>query len=245
MRPLVTVFAAALVAASVGLACGEDDETVPPDAALSPSPQATESEPQTGFSPSPLVPTATPGPDVLYRWVNVTVLIPDGSGIGAAPGVVGNPLHFVIAKVDPEDSRITSTVVLDSENGAIVEEEVLDEHREEIDRVLATLSVGPFERSSAPWPYTGELTPDLVRENEGGGISWIRPSPSTGLYAGWGLADPGGFFVDLRNERSTAFASLDAAGTLAFDTSAVVAEDLPVFERWLATVKQCDAETKC
>lgn len=243
MRLWLVVLTASLLAA--GLGCGEKEESLPSDTTRSPTPQATESEPQTGVSPSPLLPTPTPGTAVLYRWVNVSVLVPDDPRISAGPGFGGEPFHFVIGMVDLEDSRKTSTVVLDSENGAIVEEEVLDEHREEIDQVLATLSVGPFDRSSAPWPYKDELTPDLVRENEGGRISWIRPSPSTGLYVGWGIADPGGSFVDLRNERSAAFVRFGTAGNLELDTSQVVAEDLPVFERWLATVKQCAAESKC
>ncbi len=234
------LFAAAGVATGAYVAIPDSGE----EELLQDLPTATAA---TAASPSSLAPTSapaiTPGPGVtLYRWVNLTVLIPHGSGISAGPNFagarLGQTVGFSIVEVDPNDSRIASTVVLDSETGAITEEQVLDQHREEIDRVLATLSVGPFERSSAPWPYIGEPTPDLVRETEGG-ISWIRPSPSTGLYVGWGLADPGGFFIDLRNERSTAFASFnDAAGTLAFDTSAVAEGDLPVFERWLATVKQ-------
>jgi hypothetical protein len=179
--------------------------------------------------------------------VNVTVLVPDKSGIYAGPGVVdypGKPLHFVISIVDPEDSRIASTVVLDSENGAVVEEQVLDEHRKEMDRVLATLSVGPFERATAPWPYNGEPSPDLVRENAGG-ISYVRPSPASGLYVGAGIGDPCCPFIDLRNERSVAFIQFRPVGGTSghsayetvYDTSGVHEEDKPVFDRWLASIK--------
>ncbi len=200
-------------------------------------------------SVTPALPPLTPGPGVtLWRWGNLTVLIPDGSGISASPGAVDYPgklLHFLIGKVDPKDSRISSTVVLDSETGAIVEEQVLDQHREEMDRVLATLTVSAFDRTTAPWPYNGEPTPDLAQEVVGG-IGYLSPPPATGLYVGWGLGDPGGLFIHIRNERSVAFVQKNpVTGELTLDTALVLEEDRSIFERWLATIKPCDAETAC
>jgi len=219
-------------------------ETATPsgEASVTPTPMS----PSPTVSPS-LAPGRTPGPgETLYRWVNLEVIIPDGSGISAGPGAVDYPgkrLHFLIGKVDPEDSRISSTVVLDSETGAIVEEQVLDQHREEIDRVLATLSVSRFDRTTAPWPYNDEPTPDLVRQTDGG-LSYIKPSPASGLYMGFGLADPGGYFIDIRNERSTAFIQFRPEGPV-FDTSSVHEEDKPAFDRWLAAIKRCGTEIEC
>ena len=185
---------------------------------------------------------------MLYRWANLEVLIPDGSGIAAGPSaaaISGVNRNFVLVKGEPQDSRITSTVVIDGDNGTITEEQILDQHRAEIDRVLATLSLASFDRTAAPWPYNGEPTADLVREN-GGGFSYLRPSPASGLYVGGGIGDPGGVFIDIRNERSVAFVQRrPVTGELILDSSMVVEEDKPVFERWLATVDLCDTESAC
>lgn len=247
--PFLLTVAAAAVAATLSLACGQEEDVAQPAITGTAVPTTTPAA-----SPSSLAPTSapaiTPGPGVtLYRWVNVTVLIPNGSAIRAGPNFAGarqgQTVGFSIIEVDPDDSRIVSEVLLDAETGAVVEEMILDQHRPDLSRVLATVYTTAFDRAVAPWPYNGEPTPDLVRGNEGG-ISWIRPSPSTGLYVGWGLADPGGFFVDLRNERSAAFAGADpVTGKFNRDTSAVHPDDLPVFERWLATVKQCGTEIEC
>jgi hypothetical protein len=209
---------------------------VKPTAAINPA------SPGPTLSPSP-TPGRTPGTgETVYRWMNLEMLIPDGSGILAGPGA--NPRTFTIVKRDPEDSSIFSQYVLDAENGAVVEEHILEQHRTEMDRVRATLNVSPFDPASAPWPYNGEPTDDLMRENEGG-ISFIRPKPVTGLYVGGGLRDPGGFFITLENGRSIAFVGTDAKGVYSKDTSAVLPEDTSVFDRWLAIVKQCSIEIEC
>ncbi len=211
--------------------------------------QVETATPAVTFVPTPTLPAITPGPGVtLYRWVNVTVLIPDGTGIQAYPNFAGardgDIVDFSIFKVDPEDSRIISEVLVDAENGVILEESVLDQHRSDIDLVLATVSVSPFDPALAPWPYNGEPTPDLVRENKGG-ISYVLPSPASGLYIGGGIGDPGGAYITLRNQRSIAFIHLERPGGLVFETSAVDEEDKLVFERWLAAIKQCGAEIEC
>jgi hypothetical protein len=163
-----------------------------------------------------------------------------GPGGDLYPGV---PPRFVITKVDPDDSRILSAVVLDSENGAIVEQQVLDQHRADLDRVLANLKVTAFDRGTAPWPYNGEPARDLKRETAGG-LSYLVPSPASGLYMGFGVADPGGSFIDIRNERSVAFIQFRPEGPR-YDTSINHEDDRAVFDRWFASIRQCGAEVAC
>lgn len=214
--------------------------TATASATSEPSATASVSSPSPSLAPSS-TPVRTPGAgETLYRWANLELLIPDGSGIVAGPGAAAVALagrDFVLGKVEPQDSRVTSTLVLDGDSGAIIEEHVRDQHRAELDRVLATLKVGPFDRTSAPWPYIGEPPTNSSREN-GGGFSYIRPSPATGLYVGGGIGDPGGAFIDIRNERSVAFVQRKpVTGELILYSDMVIAEDKPIFERWLATVE--------
>jgi hypothetical protein len=252
--PLRGLFAALILTAlAVMLASCERTEedtsqaaTEGPDASVAPTADATPTAIEI-LEPTTTPTSRTPGAgETLYRWVNLEILIPDDSGINAGPG--GNlypdsPPRFVIGKVDPEDSRIVSSVVLDSETGNIVEEEVLDQHREDIDRVLTTLRVVPFDLTMAPWPYNGEPTLELARRTEGG-LTYIQPSPASGLYMGFGVADPGGSFIDIRNERSMAFIQFRHDGPV-YDTSQVHEEDKAVFDRWFASIKQCGEDPAC
>ena len=232
---------AGAVGAVIGTSSGGEEEVVQQVETATPTKGAAK-DPRTTPTGTPR-PSAGPG-ETLYRWANLELLIPDGSGMAAGPGAGAISLvnhDFVLVKGEREDSRITSTVVIDGDTGAIVEEQVLEQHRQELDRVLATLRVGSFDRTNAPWPYNGEPSLDLVRERAGG-VRYMRPSPSTGLYVGGGIGDPGGEFTSIRNERSVAFVQrTPTTGEIVLDSTLVVEEDKPVFERWLATVRSEEA----
>jgi hypothetical protein len=254
LRTLRTTTAAntLLLVALALVACQETEEEPSPtvDASTAATDTAVSAPPTPVTSETPAAETTAPrtaGPgETLYRWANLEVLIPDGLGIIGSPGAVehpGKPLHFLIVKVDPDDSRIASTVVLDSETGAIVEEQVLEQHRSDINRVLTTVRVAPFDRTAAPWPYNGEPTADLARETAGG-IVYIEPSPDSGLYMGFGIGDPCCQFIDISNERSKAFLQFRPEGPL-FDTSMVHEEDMLVFDRWFGAIRQCGADVQC
>jgi hypothetical protein len=207
-------------------------------------------------------PSLTPGPGVtLWRWMNVSVLIPDGSDITFGP----QPIYLdaegtqsrqgvSFGKADPERPDVYSQIVLDAENGTIFSERILDTHRSEMEQVRGTIAVGALDRGTAPWPYNGDPPQDATRE-AAFGISFIRPDPATGIiveyvlnsFSGGGstpadcevLADT----IGLRNGRSSAFIGLDArTGSLCKDFSEVLPDDAVAFERYSASVHVQEAQ---
>jgi hypothetical protein len=253
MKPVVIapLVALALAAGTAGAyfwvtSEGGEEEAAVAEPTPTPTPAAEPSA-----TPS-AVPTEAPTPapeGQLYRWVNVTVVIPEGSGIVAGPdygGTVssGGTLAFRIDWIDREyPYEASSYVIIDADNGAILSQEVVAERRAAIDDVLASLEVSPLDTRTALWPYSDEPSPDLTRGNFGG-MSFLRPDPSTGLYVSGGIGDPGGVFVDIRNGRSAAFVLLKD-GRLSIEKTEVVPEDVEVFDRWLATVKLCGVDIQC
>jgi hypothetical protein len=192
-------------------------------------------------------PARTPGPgETLWRWANVTVIIPDDSGIVASPGteaLAGLKAPFILSKLNADDSLSSSFVSIDADNGAVIERKVLDSDRAAIEDVLATLTVEQFDAKQAGWPYLEQPTTDLGRRTEAD-VSYVPPSPDSGLYVGLGMGDPGGPFIDIRNGRSVAFVLIGDA-SLEFDTSLVLKDDLAAFQRWLGEVKRCGVEAEC
>jgi hypothetical protein len=154
-------------------------------------------------------PSLTPGTGVtLWRWMNVTVLIPDGSGISATPNVLyldaqGTQSRqvFSVGKADTEDSETFSYVQIDAENGMVLSQQILDQHRAEMELVLATVAASPFDARTAPWPYNGEAPANATREGAFG-ISFIRPDPAAGIFIDHVLSDFAGggrrYFSGLR-----------------------------------------------
>ena len=204
-------------------------------------------------------PTATPTtqpeqPPVkgqLWRWVNVTVVIPEGSDVYAneehvptdiKPPDGGSGLR-IIRDTNPSDNS-SSSVLIDAETGAILQRDVQPADRAAIDEVLASLNVAPLDRATAAWPYNGDAPLDLPRE-QFANFSFIRLPHDTGLDVYSAINDPGGAGIGIKNGRSVATVYLDDAGKLATDTSAVLPQDMAVFQRWLATVKLCGAEVRC
>jgi hypothetical protein len=215
-----------------------------------------------GDRPAPLL---TPGPGVtLWRWMNVSVLIPDGSAITFGPqpiyldaGGTQSRQGVSFGKSDPEHPDVYSQIILDAENGTIFSEQIVDAHGSEMEQVRGTISVGVLDRGTAPWPYNGDPPQDATREGAFG-ISFIRPDPATGIiveyvsssFAG-GVTTPGDCEVladtiGLRNGRSSAFIGLDArTGSLCKELSSVHGDDLAAFERYSADVRRCGDDTRC
>lgn len=230
---------------------GGEEEVVQQVATASPSGDiattaGSTASPTTDVEPAPRTPGLS---ETLWRWGNVTLLTTPDSGVLPVPTHLGpnemppdgGPAFELIRRIDGEN---TSNAFVDAETGAMVAENVRPEDRVAMDSVLRTLTVGSLDRESAPWPFNGEPGQNLPREQ--GRISYLHPLPAAGLYAYTGLADPGGAFVSLRNERSTAFVRIDATtGTVTIDTSAVKQEDILVFDRWLATVRRCASDEEC
>ncbi len=242
---------ATAVGVYVALPGGGEEEVVEQVATGTPSATATVASSAATTAAEPPDATPTKPPDgVVFRWMNVTLVVTPDSGVAPLPTRVGpdvkppnGGLAFeLIRHVDGEN---TSNVFVDAENGQVLVENVRPEDRAAIDAVLKTLAVTPLDRASAPWPYNGEPSPGLVT-NQSGNFVYIEPTPATGVYVYMGTSTPGGPFISIENERSSAFVRADATtGALIIDTSAVHEEDALVFDRWLATVKQCGSETEC
>ena len=253
-RPLIVLAGLIVAGGTAGGAFiiaspGGEEEVVQQVETATPSPEA---------SVSPLLsPLSTPVPTIpagatLWRWVNVTVVVPDNSELSVTqdsdpPGTI--PPHVgPVLKLSTHDSESgsSSSVVIDAETGAILRQDVRPEHRSEIDAVLNTLTVSPLDISTAKWPYSGELSADYPRETFGG-MSFVRPAPDTGLVVGGAISDPGGPGLRITNGRSSGVGVYvdDATGKLAVNTEYLLPEYEAVFMRWVDTVKLCGVEVSC
>jgi len=251
-KPLLAV--SALLVACIGTAGayviaspgGEEEvvqqvETATPSASPTPEPLPT-------VAPLP-PPTLAPGV-TLWRWVNVTLLIPDDSGVtfehtviySTAGEAVGQGID--VEKADASDPQVSSHILIDAQNGAIFQENVRDEHRALFDAVIATLVVITLDSSTAAWPYNGD-PPEARRENSLE-FSFIRPTPDTGLDVYGGIGDPGGAFVGITNGRSGATVSAKSdTAELVKDLTHVSPEDMATFQRWVDAVFPCNEGHPC
>jgi hypothetical protein len=248
--PLLILLATSALAFTA--ACGTSEEEVPgraasPTAALTPSP----------ISVSPAataIPAITPGPGVtLWRWVNVTVVIPDSSDVHLKRTYYASDVNrpdggpvLQFAREVSGDPDGASWLLIDGESGRVIRDDVRDEHRAEYDAILRTLTVGQLDRAIAPWPYNKGPPAELTRE-KAGDISFLRPSPETGLDVYTSVGFPGGSVaVGIANGRSTLGLYVDSeTGALSQNHEQLLAADRDVFERWAATVKLCGGDLPC
>ncbi|HSP55766.1 MAG TPA: hypothetical protein VLS25_09280 [Dehalococcoidia bacterium] len=239
MRALQTAFAVAMIAV-ISLACGRDEE------AAAPAPT---------FSPTPLSPSSAPAvKGQLWRWVNVTVVIPDGSEVQASPQDASPDLKppsggraLQLVREDPSAGTISS-VIIDAETGAILLKEVLDKDRPAIEDVLATVAVAPLDPLTAPWPYTGSAPDEAVERL--GNLQFVRPDPASGIQLYQGVSDSFGpspvalEYLRITNGRSTAIVDLNTGARLEHNET-IVADDGPAFERLVAAMSVCGKDAKC
>jgi hypothetical protein len=204
-------------------------------------------------------PTIAPAPTLaagatLWRWVNVTLLVPDDGRFyvvqdsdppEARPPDGGPVLKLYKTSGGDPSAMPESWVHLNAETGAVVRENIGEDDRAEIQSVLDTLSVAPLDVVNTKWPYSGELPPDLTRETFGG-MSFIRPTPDTGLLVGGSISDPGGAGLTMGNGRSGVGVYIDeATGSLAAETKYILPEDEAAFMRWVDSVELCGSEIAC
>ena len=251
------VLTAVLVAFSVLVtSCGDEAKETPPSTTSTPdehlaTPQPTSiAEPPA--PPATSVAEVTPGAGVtLWRWVNVTVLVPEGSDVTVGRGSVdtsmrpnGGPGMDLTINHDGDIDKV-SYVVIDAVTGEVLYEQVAPEDRTSIYGILATMSVSPIDRAIAPWPHNGDGPDESLRESPGQ-ITFFHPSPETGLKVYTTLNDPGGIGVTLSNGSSSVGAYVDPVlNTLVVTRHGVLPEDSVAFDRWLSAVKLCTGDPMC
>lgn len=255
-------FVGALVVASSG---GEEEviqqvETAtPPVGTPAETPTITPSP--AGCDPNPSPPPGTK----LWRWVNVTVLLPDEPGFLAFPETIPaevkppeGGLGLNIRAFDPSNNTIWSSVVIDAQDGSMLREEVRPEHQAAMQEAKETAAVCPFDPATAQWPYNGEPQTSAKRE-VWFGMSILRPDPATGIIVEISIGSSGGRgevspaeceiagkSMSVSNGRSTAFVWVDAnTESLCKDVSYVKPEDSDAFQRYLSDVMLCGKEIDC
>lgn len=239
MRSLPIALAAAIAAATVSLACGQDEEAVPPEATAAPT-----------LTPVPAFPTpAVKGQ--LWRWVNVTLVLPEGSpvtiGRGTIPeGLKGAGGPGMGPTIDHGGvAELASYVVIDAVTGEILQDRVSAEDRAAIDEVLKTIAVNRFDEADKGWPYQDAL-PAASERQVWGGMSYVIPDPASGVTVGGGINDPGGPFIEISNGRSKIGITLDAeTGELSPYPIALSPQDEAPFDRYLAAIQICGRDVQC
>jgi hypothetical protein len=222
-------------------ACGEEEEVALREPSLTPVLATV----------APV--SSTPTGSTLWRWVNVTLNVPDDGRF------------FVIQTSDPAEARPprggsvlrlhkvsseglsyppSSWVHIDAETGSVIGQEIRGDDQAEIQAVLDTLTVSPLDLSTAE-PYAPELPPDLPRETKGG-MSFVRPAIDTCLLVGGNIGDPGGPGLSISNAISGLAVAIDrATGELIVDTQFLLPEYEAVFMRWVDSIKICGSEIQC
>jgi hypothetical protein len=239
-----------LLSLAVALAaCQETAEAPSPletkEASATPTASPNET-PAASVAATATQPARTPGPgETLWRWGNVTLLIPAGfeSWVTTEPGPEGTPgVLLRDTEFVPGDQTY---VLIDAENGAILKNEVREKDSKIISMLLSTLTVAPIDAASAGWPYDDDAPP-LAERATAAGLSYLEPLPETGFHVYQGIGDPFCPFVGLRSAASTVVTYIDPeSNSLTVDLSRVNAVDRDAIERWVATVKICGSEAQC
>jgi hypothetical protein len=177
----------------------------------------------------------------VIRWFNVSVAIPEGSGLSHLQ-IYGQNDRPVLRIVSSHDTALGITI--DAETGVILRDTIMAEDRAAVDGLLKTLTVSPLDLDTAPWPYNGE--PPAPREPwvdiVGGSWGWVTytpPDPASGItvrFQQGGGPDGPGLALGFTNGRSTL--SIDAdTGTVLAETTKIAPEDAEAFDRLLSTVE--------
>lgn len=216
---------------------GESAEEAPPAASVQPA--AT----PTSMAATPAV------KGQLWRWVNVTVVVPEGSDVIVARGTIppyikpdGGPGMELI--INHDDASV-SNIGIDAVTGEIVFDTVAQEDRAAIDEVRRTLSLSPFDSAGKSWPYQDELPAAAQRQNLGG-MSYLVPDPASGVKVSEWIRDPGGPFINVSNGRSTILITQDTqTGILSQQAAALSPLDKASFDRYFSSVHLCGRDVKC
>jgi hypothetical protein len=230
-------FAAALVllALAAGLAsCDRTEEDTSQAATDQPTPVPTESA---GLTPSADV--------TLWRWGNVTILVPNDSGIYPLRNIAGPVEHPpdggpVINLIRGDDSGLT----IDAVTGEVLWASVVDSDQKAFDAIVGTIDAGgSMDVDSLPWPYDAKEPEFSKVEREG--LRFWDPDPASGLTVSYQVGDSvsGGsesFIIESVKSRR----AVDAhTGKVVEGYGQVAPEDQEAFDRWIASVELASAET--
>jgi len=177
----------------------------------------------------------------VVRWVNVTLAVPEDSGLTAVQDFWGpdsTPPAIFIRSLENGDS----VIVIDAETGKVIEDLVQPKDRAAVDQLLQSLTVSPLDRSTAAWPYSGE--PPKVPRERFVNITYIAPDPASGLQVSLQVGDrvadgsppEPSYGLGLQNGRS--ILSINAyTGETFPETTSILPEDKEAFDRFLSTVQ--------
>ena len=237
---------------ALSAACGDAEEQLAPEATPSSGADPATAASSVTPAPTPSTPALTPVPGAtLWRWVNVTVVVPEGSNVTIGRGTVpteirpaGGPGMDLTIHHEGDIDKV-SYIVIDAVTGQVLDEQMAQGDRAAIDEVLRTLSLLPFDAAVKGWPYQAEFPADAQRRNWGG-ISYVVPDPASGVKVDEWIGDPNGPFINISNGRSTILISHDTqTGVLSQQTIAVSPQDKAPFDRYFSSAQLCERDVGC
>ncbi|MCH7999159.1 MAG: hypothetical protein IIA91_06740 [Chloroflexi bacterium] len=166
----------------------------------------------------------------VVRWLNVTVAIPEGSGLIPIQSYWQDDRP--VLRVAP--SYDTSLgVAIDAMTGEVILERVPPELRTVLDQMLQNITVATLDRSTGPWPYSGE-PPNVPRE-KWGNITFVPPDHAAGFRILLMEADSPDPSTNLyiSNGRSYLIINVETGAV----EKGIAAEDDKAFARFLTTVE--------
>jgi hypothetical protein len=214
-------------------------ETATPTGGAAKDPKTTPTDSQSDARETPTVcgPNTSPAPgNTLFRWGDMTLQIPlDGTvrAVGEAANDYSGPTVGV-----NDDSGQGQTYV-DATTGAIRTQH--GSRLAQVDAVLLTMLVCPFDRSTAPWPNSGD--PPAGPPKTVGKLRYVEPDPASGIWVGVGgvCNNPGGC-EDLLMVQS-AFSEVWLNPETGETSWAKIADrDREAFERYRASIQVEEAQ---
>jgi hypothetical protein len=232
-----TLIALATVALTV--ACSNpEEETAPTDVGETPTTNASP-EPSSVITQAP---TEIPSPtqtgtakSILWRWGNVTLLVPEDSGISVVrnrPGTDDSPSGGATINLIRGDSAL----LIDADSGEVFSQQVASVDKADFQSVTETIDASG-SKTDLPWPYTDE-SPAQPKVQQGEVMYW-DPPPAAGLVVGFLVRDGYGYgdeVLYIQSARSRRF--VDAhTGEVVPNNDQIDPDDAGAFERWTAAIE--------
>jgi hypothetical protein len=227
---------------------GAKDPNFKPTAMLEATPSPQETPPP--HTPPVACRSEEPTGHKLFRWADVIVQLPLDDSVrafGSVSNEYSGPTLTIYHSSSGGDTYINATT------GAIVEQSYIDDvtgasvpivrlPNPEVDAVLATVSICPFSRNTAPWPYNGEPPPSPPKTH--GKLRYLEPDGTTGIQvlASEMINDPGGC-IDMLSVESAESVAWTDAGTGETWWSRIAEKDREAFDRYLSSIQIGEADS--